>query len=210
MKFVFAVALLCIGAVAAQTSAPVAQNSGRLLAESLEKRADALLQRVRAAITEHKVHNFFLIQGLEHQAVLIEALHLDLKTQLANKDFIHHLHHIHVIEEDLLHLENRVSEELAIIAHVAAGNDNRGETGAQLVARGQQLVKDAQAAVAKKPNAPEAREINSTVIVVEALVKAIQAKPAPTPADLQKDEQELARQERSLRQLIEKLNARKN
>ena len=207
MKFVLAVALLCIGAVAAQTQAPATQ--GRLLAESLEKRADALLKRVHDLIAEHKVHNFHLIQGLERQSIMIEALHLDLKTQLANAAHQFQLHHIHIIEEDLLYLENRVSEELSFIQHVASGQDNRGENEAQLIARGEQLIKDGQAAIGKNPSAPEAKEISSDIIVIQSLIKVLQSKPAPTGAELQKDEQELARQERSLRALIDKINARK-
>ena len=68
---------------------------------------------------------------------------------------------------------------------------------------------DAQDAVAKFPQAPEVREINSEVIVVQSLIKAISATPAPAAADLQKDEDELARQERTLRQLIEKATQRR-
>ena len=193
--------------ILAQTSAPTSNN--RPLVESLEKRAAALLTRVHAVQQEHRGTNNHLLQALDRQRVLVEALALDLKNQLADPARQHQLHHIHVIEEDLLHLENRVSEEIAIITHVRGGNDNRGENGAQLITRGQQLVKDAQAAVTAHPQAREVKEIQSEIIVVESLIKAIQAKPAPTPADLQKDEQELARQERTLRQLIEKANGRR-
>ena len=210
MKFILALALF-IGAVAAQTPAPQQPNTGRALAETLEKRAAALLQYVRKELEEHRgFQRGHLIQTLEREAVLVEALNLDLQKQLADKDFMHHLHHIHVIEEDLLHMENRVSEEIMIIRHFADGNHQpNGETGPQLIARGQKLVQDAKDAVAKHPKAKEVREINSEIIVVEALVKAITAKPAPSAAEMKKDEEELARQEKTLRQLIEKAVASK-
>src|SRR5699024_2760281 len=109
----------------------------------------------------------------------VEALVLDLKTQLADRNRAFQLHHIHVIEEDLLHLENRVSEEIAIIAFFREGrHQNQGQNGAQLITRGEQLVKEAREALAKNPRSREAREIESEVIVVESLIKAIQAKPA--------------------------------
>lgn len=69
-------------------------------------------------------------------------------------------------------------------------------------------MKEAKDAVAKFPKAKEVREIESNIIVVEALVKAIQAKPAPDAATMKKDEEELARQEKTLRQLIEKATHR--
>ena len=178
---------------------------------SLEKRAGALLERVRATLTEHRVNHGHLLQSLERQAVLVEALAIDLKAQLADTTRQHNIHHVHVIEEDLLFLENRVSEEIVIIAHFRNGNHvPTNENGAQLIARGEKLVKDAKDAVVKHPQAKEVKEINSEIVVVEALIKAITAKPAPTPADLKKDEEELHRQERSLRQLIEKAEGRKH
>ena len=107
-------------------------------------------------------------------------------------------------------LENRVSEEIAIIDHFRNGGHHPDghETTAQLVARGEKLVKEAKEAVAKFPKAKEVREIESNIIVVEALIKAIQAKPAPDAATMKRDEEELARQEKTLRQLIEKASHR--
>ncbi len=209
------------------TSAP--NSAGKELVISLEKRAAALLQVVRKVLDENRMSHSFLLQGIEHQAVLVEALALDLGRLVQSKDIAHQIHHIHVIEEDLvgffylklcsfdnnfnsieqLFLENRVSEEIAIFYHFRDGNHTpNGETTAQLIARGERLVKEAKEAVAKFPKAKEVAEINSSVIVVEALLKAIQARPAPTPDDLKKDETELARQEKSLRQLIEKATHR--
>ena len=71
--------------------------------ESLQKRADALLTRVREVLSEQRMGGFgFLVQALDQQSVYLEALSMDLKAQLAMPDAQIQLHHIHVIEEDLL------------------------------------------------------------------------------------------------------------
>lgn len=66
-----------------------------------------------------------------------------------------------------------MSEEIAIIDHFRNGGHHPDGhvTAAQLIERGQRLVKEAKEAVAKFPKAKEVREIESSVIVVEALVK---------------------------------------
>jgi len=219
MKFV-AIALLCIGAAMAQAPAEPPANNNLMLIDSLEKRASALLIRVEQVLQENRGQFNNLLYALDRQSVLIEAMALNLKVQseLASTGPIvvdgtewnwHKIHEIHVMEEELLRLENRASEEIEIIEAARAGGGRRGETPAQLVQRGERLVKDAQDAVAKFPQAPEVKEINSEIIVVQSLIKAIQATPSPAPADLQKDEDELFRQETTLRQLIEKATQRR-
>lgn len=86
--------------ISAQAPAPGQQT--RLLAEALEKRGEALLTRVKAELEKlrHEGH-WHLASALDHQEVIVEALVLTLKAQLANKDFLHNIHHIHVIEEVL-------------------------------------------------------------------------------------------------------------
>lgn len=82
---------------------PQHNNPGRQLAETLEKRAAALVQRIKHTLQELRQSGHgHLTSGLEQQEILVEALAVDLKAQLANKDYIHHLHHVHVIEEVLL------------------------------------------------------------------------------------------------------------
>jgi len=206
----FAVVLLCIGAAMAQVpTTPAPANNNRPLVESLEKRAAALEARVHQVLQDNRAQNNFLLMALDRQSIMIEALALELKTAVADTTRMHTIHQIHVIEEDLLRLENRASEEIMNIETVRSGADRRNETPAQLAARAERLVKDAQDAVAKFPTAPEVREISSEIIVVEALLKTIQGPPAPAAADLMKDEDELARQERTLRQLIEKATQRR-
>jgi len=209
MKFLL-VALFCVGAVVAQTPAPNAQaNAGRELVESLEKRASALSDRVKQVIQEQRAGGFGgLTLTLERQGVLIEALVIDLKAQTADLSKVTSFHHIHVIEEDLLFLENRVSEEIVAITQ-ARNSQPTAVASAQLIVRAEQLIKDAKDTLAKFPTAPEVREINSEIIVVEALVKTIQGKVTPAPGELAQDERELAKQEATLKQLIDKAQARK-
>lgn len=82
------------------------------------------------------------------------------------------------------------------------------ETVEQIVARAEKLISQAKEAVAKKPHAPEVSDIERELIILNALVTTVKAK--PSPADLKKESEEITRQEKSLEQLIEKLNARHN
>lgn len=70
------------------------------------------------------------------------------------------------------------------------------------------MLASAKEAVAKKPHAPEVGDIEREIIILNALVSAVKAK--PSTADLKKESEEITRQEKSLQQLIEKLNARHN
>lgn len=198
MKFIFGVVFLCIGAVAAQAPAPGQQT--RLLAEALEKRGEALLTRVKAELEKlrHEGH-WHLASALDHQEVIVEALVLTLKAQLANKDFLHNIHHIHVIEEDLLHLENEIADELRVIENVRQ-HQHQGHNQSQLVEKAESLIKQAQEALAHHGHLPEARGIQHEVAFIEALLKEIKARPSPDP----KDEQALAKHEQSLQVLLEK------
>lgn len=58
----------------APTPAPHAENSGRALAESLERRGSALLERSKGLLSEifHSGH-FHLASSLEHQVVVLEG-----------------------------------------------------------------------------------------------------------------------------------------
>ena len=57
------------------------------------------MERVKKTLEELRTSGHWHLAGsLDHQAVLVESLVIDLKAQLANKDAVHHIHHIHVIE----------------------------------------------------------------------------------------------------------------
>lgn len=209
MKFIIAFATVMLaGFATAQVSTQAPSSSNLVLLQLLEKRGDALLAHVKKTIEDNKAANAHLLSALEEQSKKVESIVAELKKGVADHASGRQIHHIHVLEEELFFLENRVAEEVYALEH-AKTTPPKGETLAQIVARAEKLVKDAKDAVVKHPQAKEVGEINSAVIVVEALVKALQAKPAAAPAELLKEEQELARQEKSLQQLIEKAAARK-
>ena len=83
---------------------------------------------------------------------------------------------------------------------------HQSETVDEIVAKAEKLIASAKEAVKKHPNAKEVTEINREMIVIGALVQAVQSK--PNAADLAIVSQELARQEKTLKQLIEKAAAR--
>lgn len=63
----------------APTAAPNAENPGRALAESLERRGSALLEHSRKMLSDlfHSGH-FHLASGLEHQLVVLEGKCINL------------------------------------------------------------------------------------------------------------------------------------
>jgi len=204
MKFIFA--LFFIGFVAAQTPAPAAENPGRVLLELLEKRSDALLVSAKKTLADFKATaGENIVKALDAQVKRVETLDADLKKLVADTLTPRTLHQVHVYEEELFFLENRVSEEIYAISH-ATSTPTQNQTGPALIARAEKLIKDGKDAVAKFPQAKEVGEINSELIVVEALVKALQT---TQPGNLKNEEQELVRQETTLQQLIEKATARK-
>lgn len=74
----------------------------------------ALLHRVRETLeTLRKEGHWHLAGSLEHQAVMVEALGLDLYRMTQEKEI--HIHHIHVIEEDLLFLEVKIQNKTTTI-----------------------------------------------------------------------------------------------
>ncbi len=108
-----------------------------------------------------------------------------------------------------MYLENRVGEEIYAINHATDPNHPpKPETVEQIVARAEKLISQAKEAIAKKPHGAEVGDIERELIILNALVSAVKAK--PSPADLKKESEEITRQEKSLEQLIEKLNSRHN
>ena len=202
----FLIFLLLFFLPTAQTSAP-STNPAHLL-QLLEKRGEALEALVKKTIADNKAsNNGHLLKSLEEQQKKVESLVAQLKKSASDISTEKQIHHVHSLEEQLFFLENRVAEEVDALEH-AKSTPTKGETAAQLVARAENVVKKARETVVKHPSAPEIGEINSEIIVVEALIKAIQAKPSAT--DLKTEEQELNRQEKTLQQLTEKAASRHN
>jgi len=189
-------------------SAQAPGNEGRLLAESLEKRGDAILASAKQEQARLQSSNRgFLAGALDHQIVLLEALLLDLRTQLAQKDFLLHLHHIHVIEEELLHLENQISDELRIVNQVQTGfQPNPTQTHDALIKRGQDLVAKGKEELERHRFIREGRLIEQEIEAIETLIKAIQT--SPTSRTMTNDEMQLERHERTLTELLERANVR--
>ncbi|KAI2796328.1 hypothetical protein BLOT_015882 [Blomia tropicalis] len=207
MKFILV--LLFVGVALAQDHHDHDHHNGRSLVESLANRAEALLKHVHETLKNARGTHNHLLQALEHQAVAIEALAMDLRAQLKDEHREHHMHHIHTIEEDLLFLENRVSEEIAILHHFQDGHHHHnGDNHQRLLERAEQLLKEAKETIEKHPHERNSRELESEMIVIEALVRTIKTR--PDESELKKDEEELARHEKSVRQLIEKINHRHN
>jgi len=209
MKFAALIVAVCmIGAAIAQPAQP---QPGREVAESLEKRAAALLASSRAAVQElMREGRGNLVSAIEHQLVEVEALALALKTQLADTTHQHSVHHLHVIEEDLLYLENRISEELAIARNVSPNQPEHPGTdsaAAKLVAAANSIVAQAQEAVKAHPNTRETNAINAEIVEIQKLTKAI-ATANPNGAQFQLEAQQLARHEQTLQQLVERLSGR--
>ena len=209
MKFLIAVAAICMaGLVIAQQAQPVDQ--GRLVAEILATRGEVLLNNSRATIQNlYKEGKGHLASAVEHQVVLVEALVVDLKAQVANISKTHAVHHLHVIEEELLHLENRIGEELYIITHIGDDHTQQHQNGsdtttAKLVAHAQSVIHQAQEALKAHPNSREASSIKAEIAAIEKLVVAIQAH--PSPAEFKQEAQQLARHEQTLAQLVERAN----
>ena len=140
-----------------------------------------------------------MLSAIEHELVLLEALALDLSKNAGKPD-----HHLHVIEEDLLFLENRIAEELHILR--THDHENKNHTLAHLLEQGHMLIHAAQEVLRIEPNVKEASTLKSEMAVIEKLVKELQAKPAG--ADLKKDEEALARHERTLRNVLERISER--
>lgn len=174
------------------------------MAEILLKRGELIVQNA-----QHEIQQFVssghghLVQAFEHEVVLVEALNIDLKHQIEVLNRTHEVHHLHAIEEELLHRENRLAEELSIIKEVQANHHAKGHSRAQLIANGEALIKKAAEAVAKQPNTREAKAIQAESAHVQQLIAALKGKPETT--DLKNEEQQLDRHETTLDLLLVRL-----
>ena len=101
-----AIVLLLIGAVAGAPTAAPSPNGALIV--TLEKRASALHASVKKVLAEHQAEHGHLLQALEHQEAQVGKLAAQLAKLVAEHDRVHQLHQIHVLEEELLFLENRV------------------------------------------------------------------------------------------------------
>ena len=141
--------------------------------------------------------------------MLVEALALDLKASLANATKEHSVHHVHVIEEDLLFFENRISEELYIITHLGDGHHEEHKSGTdtmaqKLVAHAISVIHQAEEAVMqdKHIRMQDAAAINHEIGEIRKLIKVIEGH--PSAAELKAEATQLAKHEESLKTLVER------
>ena len=168
MKLIIAIAaIVLIGSVSAQ------ENAGKELVESLIKRGEQLLHDshiVIAALREHgKEH---LIETVQHQLVMVEALVIDLK-ETAKHVTEHNLHHIHLLEEDLLSAENHIGEEFEVIIMHVMDKDHGHHTPEQVLERAEKLVEKAKEAIDKHEHSKESRMMKHELFAIERLVKDV-------------------------------------
>lgn len=212
MKFILAViaAILLVGASAAPTSAPDAHKSeSRAVAELLILRAEHhSAQTMRLMDDLRKTGHAHLLRDIEEQVVLIEGLVNSLKMQLQNPDLRHHLHHFHVIEEELLIHENRIAEELEAIREIRENHKHHELNAEQLIQAGELIIKKGEEALKKHSHLREGALIQSEIKQIKALIKDLETKKNKKPEELVKGEQQLAKHELSLKQLIEKAEIR--
>lgn len=180
----------------------------RVLAESLEKRAEALVEKTKKSIDDlKKTDHAHLTAHLQHQLEMVEGIVASLKTQLADKTKVFETHQVNVIEEDLKYLENSITDELKTIDE-AKNHVSQTKSLTQLITQAEELIKRAHEAATTHKHAREAASIEYEITAIETLVKALKAK--PTGAELKKDEEQLARHEKTLEKLIEKAAHRTN
>ena len=174
-------------------------------AAALIARGEALLARIHKAFEEHHERSH-LLGALEHESTLIEALVTDLKTKHNRPDNVWQLHHLHAIEEELFHHENRVAEELEILNNVHHHHKHEGHTVEELIRRAEALIHEAKQTVEHNRHLGhrEVRSLEHEVKSVEELVHKLRQH--PHGHDARQEEHQLARHEQSLRHLIERLN----
>ena len=158
---------------------------------------------MRETFEQHR-GNEHLLDALQHQAVLVEALVKDLESQHECEN-IFELHHIHLIEEDLLHYENRIGEEIAILNQERHHEHHGAE---ELIRRGEELLRRAQDVVEQHRHHGdrEMEAIEHEMHAVHRLIEEIRER--PHGHDFTRDEESLKRHEDSLAKLLERVHHR--
>ncbi|KAJ6221802.1 hypothetical protein RDWZM_000347 [Blomia tropicalis] len=195
MKLLAIVAIVLVSTVAAQNE----HNETRVLLEGMLLRADNLVAKIKEIIVQHKDLHEHLLHALREQEKKIISMAEHLRKTL--DDHSHNprqSHHIHTLEEQLFYIENRVAEEIYAIEHAKDPNHHKNHDEKMLIEQAEKLVKDGKEAIRQYPHAKEVDDINSEIIVIEALIATIKSK----PNDLKKYEEELLRHEQTIKQLI--------
>ena len=148
---------------------------------------------LKALYDQDKGH---LVQGIEYQLVMVEALEIDLKESEKHLTS-QNIHHLHVIEEDLFHRENRIAEELSVILN--NNTPKKVQTPSELIAQGEKLVASAKKELELIAHTKEAQSIENELEQVEKLIAAVKQNPS---ASNELADEQLTRHEISLNNLI--------
>lgn len=170
------------------------------MTDILVRRGMILEDAARRAIHDLNVADkSHLGSALEHQIVLIEALIADLHQNAVLSD-----HHRHTIEEMLLNLENRVSEELIAI-QMAIHHQHEGNSVEWLIKKAEDLISKAQGVMRHAPAGD--RDLEAAKHEVKALGELItKLRALGTQAkDTSKEEAQLVRIAQSLEHILARL-----
>ena len=177
MKLIFAVvgALLLVSATAAPISDDAKKSESRAVAELLILRAEHQVAHTERLIEDLRKSGFtHLLRDIEEQIVLIEGLTATLKALLQDPDVVHHLHHFHVIEEELLIHENRVAEELQAVHEIRENHRHHELNAEQLIEAGNLIIKKAEEDLKKHGHLREAQNIEGEIKQIKKLMKELE------------------------------------
>lgn len=169
-------------------------------------RGEMLLQKVHEVLAHHR-HNgrSHLLAAMEHETDLIEALMTDIKSKYGHVENVFEMHHIHAIEEELLHHENRVAEEMAVLAKMEIYQHHAREIH-ELVTRGEELLKEANHFLHEHGQHNHGRDLEHLKIEVKAVEALLhELRDHNRNHDLKHVEEQLARHEQSLKHLIDRI-----
>lgn len=148
-----------------------------------------------------------LVETIEHEVALVEALVFELKWDLNKVNSTVSLHHLHTIEEDLLYMEHRISDELAVLEDTLK-HEHLGQSVEQLIAHANALIEHAKHVAKNYGNSHNQKEIHSIEHEISLLQKLIHAlEKHPTGEELHREEQTLVRNQQTLLHLIERVIA---
>lgn len=116
-------------------------------------------------------------------------------------------HHLHILEEELLIGENRISEELKVIED-AINHEHLNQSADELKKHAEALIIHAKQVVKSYGNSNNQKEIKAIEHEIHLIQKLIyQLDLHPTGAELKKEEQVLVRNQQTLLHLVERVVA---
>ena len=185
--------------------------------ESLLKRGQDLQQHVKS-VRDHIGKSYqHLTHELDYESRLLDALVASLKSKLLSTDNENFQdYQVHAMEEQLLHLENRILEEIATIKEVGHNHQPSSPQVSQLITRANKLISEGNDTISRSRSGTSTNvsvvealivDIKREVANVESQVKMMkqQSSTATTSLEQQFDE-ELYGHELTMRLLIKKVS----